>query len=146
MKFLFKGIEFQELKTLAFEKKRFVINDKKKWITDSDGILQIAFQTEEEGYHARSFEDAFFNLNKEFIKNKDNKFTSLKPISLKRYRENEIDEYKLAEKAVKSKPSLAIEILLNSKSGTESSIKNTDFNNWKIPKYIHEGLEWLKQS
>jgi putative ATP-dependent endonuclease of the OLD family len=146
LKFLFKGTEFQKLKTLAFEKKQFVINDKKKWITDSGGILQIAFQTEEGGYHARSFEDAFFNLNKEFIKNKDNKFTSLKPTYLKRYRENEIDEYKLAEKAVKSKPSLAIEILLNSKSGTESSMKNTDFNNWKIPKYIHEGLEWLKQS
>ncbi|MFM7458430.1 MAG: ATP-dependent nuclease [bacterium] len=137
LKFLFKGTEFQKLKTLAFEKKRCGRNDKKKWITDSDGILQIAFQTEEEGYHARSFEDAFFNLNKEFIKNKDNKFTSLKPISLKRYRENEIDEYKLAEKAVKSKPSLAIEILLNS---------NENFSNWQIPEYIREGLEWLKQS
>jgi len=140
LNFLFKGTEFKELKTLAFEKKRFK-NNENNWIACPEGILQIAFQTEEEGYHARSFEDAFFNLNKEFIKNKDNKFTSLKPTYLKRYRENEIDEYELATKAVKSKPSLAIEILLNSKSETES-----DFNNWKIPKYIHEGLEWLKQS
>jgi len=41
---------------------------------------------------------------------------------------------------VGSKPSLAIEILLNSKTGENKK----EFSNWETPHYIKEGLEWLR--
>ena len=46
------------------------------------------------------------------------------------------DFYKIAQECIDSKPSFAIEILLNS---------DDDYSNWNIPSYIKEGLEWLKK-
>ena len=51
------------------------------------------------------------------------------------------DVFEFAEKGVGSKPSLAIEILMNSKAA-----KKQEFCNWETPNYIKEGLEWLKQN
>ncbi len=48
------------------------------------------------------------------------------------------DEF--AENGVGSKPSLAIEILMNSDSTGEE-----EFSNWSIPSYIQEGLIWLRK-
>ena len=45
------------------------------------------------------------------------------------------------EKAVGSKPSLAIEVLLNSKDDEQEN----QFSNWQTPHYIKEGLEWLRK-
>lgn len=116
----------------------------KKWKQDTDGHLLCVYQIEEDGYHARSFEDAFFHINKQFIQNNLEDFKE--GIKNPRYINPSHDEFKddsyiWAEKCVNKKPALAMEILLNSK--TEDS---NQFSNWKIPAYIKEGLQWLKEN
>ena len=119
---------------------KIVSKCKKKWSSDPNGIVKITFQTREKNYHARSFEDAFFHLNKEFILDEKSEFASLKKTYLKQYRDSEIDVFEFSEKAVSKKPSLAIEILLN--SNTDEAGK--EYSNWEIPQYIREGLDWLR--
>jgi len=113
------------------------------WTPNKDGQLFIAYQTEENGYHARSFEDSFFHLNKEFIIDDVNQFESL---TCKWANELKKDLsgfafYETVEKAVGKKPPLAIEILLNSKDDDQKN----QFSNWQTPHYIKEGLEWLRK-
>jgi putative ATP-dependent endonuclease of the OLD family len=114
--------------------------EQNKWVPDENGHLLVAYQNEEDGYHGRSFEDAFFNLNRDFITSEHNHFLSLKKSYLEKYKNEEIDVYEFAKDGVGSKASLAIEILLNSKK-----ISNEETNNWKIPQYIKDSLIWLKE-
>lgn len=116
-------------------------NRKRKWVSNKKGSLLVVYQIEEAGYHARSFEDSFFHLNRDFIINAANEFQSLTAKHLKDYREGNINAFEFSEKGVGSKPSLAIEILLNS----EKDAHGNEFSNWNIPAYIKEGLLWLKQ-
>ena len=117
----------------------------KKWVKDKSGFLVCVYQTKEknssnEDYHARSFEDSFFHLNRQFIiDNKDN-FKSLKNKS--DFDDTKKDAYDLAGNCVGKKPPFAIEILLNSQ--TEDATKK-DFSNWQTPNYIYQGLLWLKK-
>ena len=53
---------------------------------------------------------------------------------------NTKDSFDLAENCVSKKPSLAMDILWNSKSDNKK-----DFINWQVPQYIREGLEWLQK-
>lgn len=115
-------------------------NRSKQWVSNRKGYLLVIFQTVDNGYHARSFEDAFFHINKAFFANSDN-FLSITKKYFKKFSAGEIGAFELAEKGVGSKPSLAIEILLNS-STDENGI---EFSNWAIPGYIKEGLLWLKE-
>lgn len=125
--------------TLSFKEKVLSKKDG-KWNVSDDGQLLLVFQTEEDGYHARSFEDAFFHTNKDLLENNPEKFPSLSQKWLTQYLTGDCDVFEFSEHAVSSKPSLAIEILLNS-----VPYENSDFSNWKIPKYIYEGLKWLRQ-
>jgi hypothetical protein len=58
----------------------------------------------------------------------------------------------MAEKGITKKPSFAIEILLNSESIKKNLVDPNDntkefdfeFSNWKTPRYIEEGLRWIK--
>lgn len=113
--------------------------DKRCWISDSDGSLLIIYQTEENGYHSRSFEDAFFHINKDFITN--NAFPSLVKTHLESYKEGKMNVFDFSEKGVTKKPPLAIEILLNSEKDKDGN----QFSNWEIPAYIKEGLLWLRK-
>ena len=110
------------------------------WITDPQGTLLLAYQIEDDGYHGRSFEDAFFSLNKELLINNAKEFPSLTDKWLNKYVEDDINALEFAEKAVGSKPSLAIEILLNSTLEDDK-----EYSNWLVPSYIKEGLEWLRK-
>lgn len=112
-----------------------------KWQQDNDGILCTAYQTEKSGYHGRSFEDAFFNLNKDFLKDNKDSFPSLTKTHVEDFLSEKTSALVFSEKAVNSKPSLAIEILLNSKSENSK-----DFTNWEVPDYIKEGLIWLAKN
>lgn len=125
-------------KTLLFDWKilRKKSND---WISNRKGKLLAIYQIEENAYHARSFEDAFFHLNRQFIIDNKDKFNSLKNISL--FEDTTKDSYDLADECVKKKPSFAMEILLNSKADADKN----EFSNWQIPAYIKEGLLWLKK-
>ncbi|MCK4523634.1 ATP-dependent endonuclease, partial [candidate division WOR-3 bacterium] len=117
----------------------------KKWVKDKGGFLVCVYQTKEknsndEEYHARSFEDSFIHLNRQFIiHNKDN-FKSLENKS--DFDDTEKCPYNLAESCVGKKPPFAIEILLNSE--TDDATKK-DFSNWQTPNYIYKGLLWLKK-
>ena len=111
------------------------------WEQDDNGTLLLAYQTEENGYHGRSFEDAFFSLNKSLLGDEAENFPSLTKKWFEKYVGNDPgDPLEFAEKAVGSKPSLAIEILLNSKTDN-----GQEYNNWQVPNYMKEGLEWLRK-
>ena len=143
-----KGLDADELsfyKSISEAEKTLSKNEEKKWVATENGIIQIAFQTEENSYHARSFEDSFLFLNQEFIKSTDNNFPSITPKWLKKYREEGCTEFELAEKGINSKPSFAIEVLLNSKTDEVESATDILFSNWETPLYIKTGLQWLKK-
>ncbi len=117
----------------------------KKWVKSKEGFLVCVYQNNEKNsngkeYHARSFEDSFFHLNRQFvIDNKDN-FKSLK--NIEGFDDVANGPYYLAENCIDKKPPFAIEILLNSK--TDETTKK-DFSNWQTPSYIFQGLLWLKK-
>jgi len=134
-------IDLDYYKSLSFDWKILRKNKHKKWVSNRKGSLLLIFQTKVGTYHARSFEDDFFNLNKSLIIDPLKSFPSLTNKYLKLYRDGSIDSFEFSEKAVGSKPSLAIEILLNS----ETDASGNEFSNWQIPAYIKEGLLWLKR-
>ena len=113
--------KWEDLKQLPQEKR--IIGDK----------LLISYQLKEEGYHARSFEDSFIHINKQFII--DNK-VDFKGLQNKSEFREEYCAYKLAERCIKKKTHFALDIIYNG---------GVNFGNWKIPSYIKEGLQWLKQ-
>ena len=115
------------------------------WVQNENGYLVCIYQIKEDGYHARSFEDAFFHVNKRFIQDNLLHF----PLGLKNpryinpeHRKYKDDVYFWAENCVEKKPALAMEILLNSETDGEGN----QFSNWNIPQYIKEGLEWLRDN
>lgn len=115
------GKSFVDLKVLSPQDKML-----------KDGILYIAYQTEENSYHARSFEDSFIHLNKSFIStNKDN-FGGLKNRNY--FDDTQKDAYDLADSCIDKKSIFATDILYY---GGEQ------FENWNTPTYINEGLLWL---
>jgi len=78
------------------------------------------------------------NTTEEKIKNCESLFQGLKKVE--DFFDSSKDSYDLAENCVNKKPSLAMDILLNSKSEC-----GKNFTNWKIPLYIKEGLIWLQK-
>ena len=116
----------------------------KKWEKSDNGRLRVCYQVEENGYHARSFEDGFFKINRDFMMKEEYKFKGLKPRYLTLYRAEHpvYDEYMLANKGIESKSELAIDIIYNSNPKNGNGMK---YQEWSIPKYIKEGLIWLKK-
>jgi predicted ATP-dependent endonuclease of OLD family len=94
----------------------------------------ISYQSLEEKYQARSFEDAFIHINLEFIKKNVAFFRGIK--NADGFNDSDNDAYSLATECIKKKTHFALDILYSS---------NGDLSNWKIPAYIKEGLEWLKE-
>jgi putative ATP-dependent endonuclease of OLD family len=141
LKFFFGKDDLDFYKNLPLEEKVLIKNDD-QWIQDPNGYFLMTYQTEEFGYHGRSFEDAFFSLNKTLLGTDVEAFPSL----TKKHFDNFVshagaDPFVFAEKAVNSKPTLAIEILLNSEK-----IGDKEFSNWQVPSYIVEGLLWLRKN
>jgi predicted ATP-dependent endonuclease of OLD family len=139
-------------KALKLDWKILRKNRRKQWNSNKKGKLLLAFQTEEEGYHARSFEDAFFHVNYDFICEendiidnenastiKEFKFGSLTKKWLEKFKGDK-SSFELAEFGVNSKPAFAIEILLYSQTD-----EGKEFINWQIPAYIKEALLWLRK-
>ena len=127
LKHFLPDIDWKNLKILPEE-------DRKKSMGNS--TLLICYQQEEEHYHARSFEDAFIHINKDFIKSKIGNFRGLKNKRSFNDNDNDKNAYDLAEKCIEKKTHFALDILYNSED---------DFSNWKIPAYIKNGLLWLKK-
>lgn len=132
-------------------KDKVLIKENDEWQSSVEGYLMLVYQVEEvnedgEFYNARSFEDAFFHINRKLIIDNKDKFKSLKNINYFDKKESssgkyKYDSYELAEKCIQSKPSFAMDVLLNSICDDKSN-----YSNWKIPKYIKDGLIWLKKN
>jgi putative ATP-dependent endonuclease of OLD family len=169
LKFFYKNDDLGFYNNLTHDQKTLEKKDDIQWTPSIEGKLLCAYQITEtniegESYHARSFEDAFFHINKNFIKslafdeNKtfigDVKLPSLVQTHLKSFARGITDSYDCAEDAITSKPSFAMEILLNS-TIEDTAVPNAqtgelieipiEFSNWNTPLYIKEALQWLKQ-
>ena len=102
----------------------------------SDDRIRIAYQIpeDENGYQPASFEDAFISLNKQFIIDQKAGFIQFE--ALKDFDDSEIEDfYKFARDKVNKKSAFASSLLYF--EGEE--------NTWKVPKYISEGLLWLRK-
>lgn len=167
--FFYNTDELAFYSALEMANKRLTKKINAPWSQCEKGELLCAYQILEannlgEQYHARSFEDAFFHINKDFIKSltfdDKNQFIgkstlpSLVQKHLKDFANSTADAYTCAEKAIGSKPSFAMEVLLNSlshevtltdaQSGNAKTV-TMEFSNWNTPTYIKEALKWLKQ-
>lgn len=116
-------------KILRFSRK----NNEDKYLINLNGNFRIAYQIEEYDNQARSFEDAFIHLNKDFIKNNIDEFEQ--GLKNKNKLEEDCSPYILAEDCISKKSAFATEILL---------LSDSNFSDWKTPGYIEEGLIWLK--
>ena len=103
------------------------------WTNQADGKLCVVYQTKENEYNARSFEDSFININKGYVNDNKDSFRGLQNIA---QFENSLGAYELAEKCIKKKTHFALDILYYS---------DEKLSNWEIPAYIKEGLLWLKK-
>lgn len=101
--------------------------------------IRIAYQVPEiEGdYQASSFEDAFILLNKDFIlKNKENLYDYG---ALKNFSKKEInnDFYKFSLNKIEKKSAFASALLYFDEEENDME--------WKVPRYIKEGLLWIQE-
>lgn len=129
----FGDVTLNDLKNYTLSDKIFdkVDND---WVIQNNGKLCIAYQTNENGYNARSFEDAFIHINRNFVNTNKNEFKGLK--NKNSFDDTNIDAYDLAANCVKKKTYFAMDIIFHT---------NDKYDNWQIPSYIKEGLLWLKK-
>ena len=111
------------------------ILDAHRVVTRENTEIYIAYQSEESGYIARSFEDAFLSLNLGFVKSKNDEFTSLK--NRKKLNLISPDYFDIAENCIDKKTEFATDILFYSDEG---------FTNWETPAYINNGLLWLMKN
>lgn len=113
-----------------------------KWKQDENGNMRVCFQIKENDYQARTFEDNFFAINRDFLQNNKAKFQGLDEKTLNDFLDNTkaTDEYTLAEDGIESKATFAVEIIYNS-----SSVDENEFCGWNIPQYIKDGLLWIRK-
>lgn len=133
IKHFLNDINFNNLKTLNHDSKILLKNDS-SWVNDENGLLCIAYQTEQNSCHARSFEDAFISVNLEFINTNKDKFKSLK--NRDQINKTTPDYFDIAEKCIDKKTLFATDILYYS---------SEDYKEWQVPDYIKEGLIWLSK-
>ena len=103
------------------------------WTSSATGRLCVVYQILEAGFIARSFEDSFIHLNRNFITPLKVDFKGLQ--NRADFDDATLNAYALADNCIKKKTHFALDILYHS---------NQDFSNWEIPNYIKEGLSWLK--
>lgn len=98
--------------------------------------LEIAYQVTQNGYHARSFEDAFISCNLPLIfEHKDNEdFIGLK--NKDKLVVNRTDYYDLANEVLDSKSEFASSLLY---------LALTNDVKWETPKYILDALKWISE-
>ena len=147
LKKFFKGKSFEGLMNLEKDEKILSIEvktedrgkDDVEYKEDPNGNLRIAYQIKEKNskgksYQATSFEDSFIHLNLEFVQKlagEHGRNAGLKVI--KNLYETKYTPTELASRCIDSKTNFAIGVLMYGNNG------------WKIPKYIEEGLEWIRK-
>lgn len=107
--------------------------DENGYTLNTSGNIRLTTQKEENGYCARTFEDSFACLNKDWIINQSNneKFVN----SVKKNISSSINvDFEFGDDYIKSKAMFAIDII-NANEKSEQNIK--------VPEYIMEGLKWI---
>lgn len=94
--------------------------------------IKVYYQTTENNYHARSFEDAFININLESIKTNRESINGLQNID---NLDTVNNVYDLTERILKKKSDFAFSLLYLALS------KSID---WQMPLYIRNALEWIQ--
>ena len=94
--------------------------------------IKVAYQREENGYFARSFEDSFICLNIDRIKEQRDDILGIKNKSTLNTYDN---FYTLTEAIIDKKSAFAASILYLALSHDDIS--------WKTPSYIKESLSWI---
>ncbi len=101
--------------------------------------IRVTYQTKENGFNARSFEDAFINTNKNFLLTEH-------PIEQGKYIKDEF--HYLSNPSIDISNKIPTEF--SSKQKTEFTFDimsfNEEYGNWKVPEYINEGLIWLAKN
>ena len=100
--------------------------------------ITVCYQKEENGYHARSFEDAFININFDLIKTYIEQIKGLKNEEKLNsgFPENKDEIYNLTQDIIDKKSDFASSILY--------LVHTKDDVEIKTPLYIEEGLKWLQ--
>ncbi len=102
-------------------------------LTIEGGIVKVAYQLDEDGYHARSFEDAFLHINRGKLKSLGDKLHGLK--NEKDLQNETMNTFDLTNSIVDSKSSFASSLLYQ-------ALTNDDLD-WEMPRYIREAFSWL---
>lgn len=105
-------------------------------VSSDKGQIGLAYQLEEDGYHARSFEDAFISINLEKVNARKDTLTGLKNRdALGEFSGN--DFYSLTDQILGKKSDFAGSVLYSALVEGES---------WRVPKYIMDGLKWIHKN
>lgn len=121
--------QYEEEYQTWFEK---VLLHKKECVSP---MINVAYQMEENGYYARSFEDAFINMNFVNLKNNLENIRGLK--NIKEFEdEDSNDRYNFTQSVIEKKSDFASSILF---------LAYTKEINWNTPSYIQEGIKWLQK-
>ena len=110
-----------------------------KWEQATGGNVMVCFQSDIAGYQPRSFEDAFFATNKEYMVVDGKVFKGLTERSIKQFKEDN-NPYQLAKKGIKSKATFAVDLLIDKGRSCDDG-----YVAWKVPQYIADGLLWLRR-
>jgi putative ATP-dependent endonuclease of OLD family len=108
----------------------------KKSLNSISPNVLAAYQTKENSYHARSFEDAFLSVNLALVNTHKENINGLKNRS--KIKPDRIDFYELTEEILKP----------DGKSDFASSLLYlalTEDIKWTTPNYIVEGLNWISK-
>lgn len=136
-------LKVNKLLSLIDNQKVFTWNAaESQWKQDENGNMRVCFQVKESNYQARTFEDNFFAINKDFLQNNKDTIRGLDEEKLKDFLDTtkEMDVYDFAETGIESKATFAVEIIFNSKKDGDK-----EFCGWSIPKYIKDGLLWIRK-
>ena len=103
-------------------------------LSDGSTVINVAYQSKEAGYHARSFEDAFISLNLPEIKKQKDNLWGLKN---KHQLDSTTDVFELTNKIIDKKTDFASSLLYLALSKEAIA--------WKTPEYLMNGLKWLAE-
>lgn len=136
-------LKINSLIELTEKQKLFSWNgDTSNWLQNENGNMRVCFQIKEGNYQARTFEDNFFAINRDFLQKNKEVIIGLHKNDLEKFLDSDQDfgPYELAENGIESKATFAVEIIFNSTTN-----ENKEFCGWNIPKYIKEGLLWIRK-
>ncbi|MEM8774977.1 MAG: ATP-dependent endonuclease [Pseudomonadota bacterium] len=101
-----------------------------------DDPIKVAYQTEEDGYHARSFEDAFVSINFAKLQARKDTLGGLKNTDDFDAVDGK-DFYALTDSVIDKKSDFAGSLLYAALVDDET---------WRVPKYIMDGLRWIHKN